>query len=42
MGSNPQRDPHTALIQCQQDWANRDDELIEIVKRQGGITAPTR
>ena len=40
MGRNPQLDPHTTLTQCQQIWANRDDELIEIVKRQGGITAP--
>jgi hypothetical protein len=40
MGGNPQLDPHTTLVQCQQEWANRDDELIEIVKRQGGITAP--
>lgn len=40
MGSDPLLDPHATLVECQKTWANRDDELIEIVKRQGGITAP--
>jgi len=40
MGKHPAADPEVVLGQCQQTWANRDDELIEIEKRQGGIAAP--
>lgn len=37
MGSNPTADPAAVLAACRQKWANRDDELLDLVKKQAGI-----
>jgi hypothetical protein len=40
MGADAAADPEGTLAACAKKWADRDEELLKIVKRQGGITAP--
>jgi hypothetical protein len=40
MGAAPNSDPSATLAACVTKWANRDDELLDLVKQQSGIIAP--
>lgn len=40
VGRNPKADPSVALAQCQNKWANRDAELLDLVRKQAGIPKP--
>lgn len=37
MGRDPKQEPKATLIACQAQWAGRDAELMELVKKQSGI-----
>lgn len=40
VGRNPQNDPSETLAQCSIKWANRDAELLDLVRKQTGIPKP--
>lgn len=40
VGRNPNADPSVALAQCRNKWANRDGELLDLVRKQAGIPKP--
>jgi hypothetical protein len=37
LGRHPTAEPAASRNQCSERWKNRDDELIELVKKQGSI-----
>jgi hypothetical protein len=37
MGQSPSSDPDAVLQACKSTWQNKDDELLELVKKQAGI-----
>lgn len=37
MGGNAGADPVQTLRDCEQQWRDRDEELLEVVRRQGGL-----
>ncbi|WP_338846237.1 hypothetical protein V8J88_21080 [Massilia sp. W12] len=40
IGRNPQSDPTATLAQVRNKWANRESELLELVRKQAGIPKP--
>ncbi|MDD2700594.1 MAG: hypothetical protein PHH36_05085 [Sideroxydans sp.] len=40
VGRNPQADPTITLAQSRNKWANREAELLELVRKQAGIPKP--
>ena len=37
MGADPSADPAKVLRACEAAWRNRDEELVEVVRKQGGL-----
>ena len=37
VGGNPQADPFKTLARCRSEWANRDADLLDLVRKQAGI-----